>query len=99
MANEVVEIKNAKNSLDEINRKQSLETIENLVPTSALLKLVDLLKKEGAVESFEKKFKIAILLLSKWKIIKSEFSTHFKFSTKIFFKIIICVISCLELSK
>ena len=52
------EIKNAKNSLDEINRKQSLETIENLVPTSALLKLVDLLKKEGAVESFEKKFKM-----------------------------------------
>jgi hypothetical protein len=58
MANEVVEIKNAKNSLDEINRKQSLETIEKLVPTSALLKLVDLLKKEGAVESFEKKFKM-----------------------------------------
>ena len=56
MANLVVEIKNAKSSLDEINRKQSLETIEKLVPTSALLKLVDLLKKKGAVESFEKKF-------------------------------------------
>jgi hypothetical protein len=58
MANLVVEIKNSKNSLDEINRKQSLETIEKLVPTSALLKLVDLLKKKGAVESFEKKFKM-----------------------------------------
>ena len=58
MANEVVEIKNAKNSLDDLNRKQCLETIEKLVPTSALLKLVDLLTKEGAVESFEKKFKM-----------------------------------------